>query len=99
MSLKMYEVMWKSILQGVDGKILFRDHPDPKEKPQAIVFSVKGGTCRRPEGTQDISRWWSESASENHRTPHPQTVAPRMGRGNDGARFRRPAGAGAVFTM
>ena len=28
---------------GVDGKILFRDHPDPKEKPQAIVFSVKGG--------------------------------------------------------
>ena len=28
---------------GVDGKILFRDHPDPKQKPQAIVFSVKGG--------------------------------------------------------
>ena len=31
---------------GVDGKILFRDHPDPKEKPQAIIFSVKGETCR-----------------------------------------------------
>lgn len=28
---------------GVDGKILFRDHPDPKQKPQAIIFSVKGG--------------------------------------------------------
>ena len=28
---------------GVDGKILFRDHPDPKQKPHAIVFSVKGG--------------------------------------------------------
>ena len=28
---------------GVDGKILFRDHPDPKQQPQAIVFSVKGG--------------------------------------------------------
>ena len=28
---------------GVDGKILFRDHPDPKAKPQAIIFSVKGG--------------------------------------------------------
>ncbi|MEQ2010506.1 MAG: restriction endonuclease [Limisphaerales bacterium] len=28
---------------GVDGKILFRDHPDPKQKPRAIVFSVKGG--------------------------------------------------------
>ena len=27
----------------MDGKILFRDHPDPKEKPQSIVFSVKGG--------------------------------------------------------
>ena len=29
--------------KGVDGKILFRDHPDPKQKPQSIVFSVKGG--------------------------------------------------------
>ena len=28
---------------GVDGKILFRDHPDPKEKPQSIIFSMKGG--------------------------------------------------------
>ncbi len=28
---------------GVDGKILFRDHPDPKQKPQTIIFSVKGG--------------------------------------------------------
>ena len=28
---------------GVDGKILFRDHPDPKQKPRAIIFSVKGG--------------------------------------------------------
>ena len=28
---------------GVDGKILFRDQPDPRQKPQAIVFSVKGG--------------------------------------------------------
>ena len=28
---------------GVDGKILFRDHPDPKAKPQSIIFSVKGG--------------------------------------------------------
>ena len=28
---------------GVDGKILFRDHPDPRQKPQAIIFSVKGG--------------------------------------------------------
>ena len=28
---------------GVDGKIFFRDHPDPKQKPQSIVFSVKGG--------------------------------------------------------
>ena len=28
---------------GVDGAILFRDHPDPKAKPKAIVFSVKGG--------------------------------------------------------
>ncbi len=28
---------------GVDGKILFRDHPDPKQKPQSIIFSVKGG--------------------------------------------------------
>ncbi|MEO6751202.1 MAG: site-specific DNA-methyltransferase [Chthoniobacteraceae bacterium] len=28
---------------GVDGKILFRDHPHPKEKPQSIIFSVKGG--------------------------------------------------------
>ena len=28
---------------GVDGKILFRDHPDPKARPQAIIFSVKGG--------------------------------------------------------
>ena len=27
----------------MDGKILFRDHPDPKEKPQSIIFSVKGG--------------------------------------------------------
>ncbi len=28
---------------GVDGKILFRDHPDPNVKPQAIIFSVKSG--------------------------------------------------------
>ena len=28
---------------GVDGKILFRDAPDPKQKPQTIIFSVKGG--------------------------------------------------------
>ena len=28
---------------GVDGKILFREHPDPKQQPHAIVFSVKGG--------------------------------------------------------
>ena len=28
---------------GMDGKILFRDHPDAKAKPQAIIFSVKGG--------------------------------------------------------
>ena len=28
---------------GVDGKLLFRDHPDPKARPQAIIFSVKGG--------------------------------------------------------
>ena len=27
----------------MDSKILFRDHPDPKEKPQSIIFSVKGG--------------------------------------------------------
>ena len=27
----------------MDGKILFRDHPDPKEKAQSIIFSVKGG--------------------------------------------------------
>ena len=31
---------------GVDGKILFRDHPDPKQKPQAIVISVKGGNLK-----------------------------------------------------
>ena len=28
---------------GVAGKIFFRDHPDPKQKPQVIIFSVKGG--------------------------------------------------------
>ena len=27
----------------MDGEILFRDHPDPKEKPQSIVFTVKSG--------------------------------------------------------
>ena len=37
-------------------------------------------------------------AKQNHRNPHPHTDAPRMGRGNEGARFRRPAGAGAVLT-
>ena len=31
---------------GVDGKILFRDHPDPKQNPQAIIFSVKGGNLK-----------------------------------------------------
>ena len=30
----------------MDGKILFRDHPDPKQKPQAIIFSVKGGNLK-----------------------------------------------------
>ncbi len=35
---------------GVDGKVLFRDHPDPKQKPQAIIFSVKGGGV----GVKDI---------------------------------------------
>ena len=30
----------------MDGKILFHDHPDPKEKPQSIIFSVKGGRLK-----------------------------------------------------
>ncbi len=30
----------------MDGKVFFRDHPDPKAKPQVIIFSVKGGNLK-----------------------------------------------------
>ena len=72
-----------------------------RESLRGVIKSgASEGVVRRPGGTPEISQWWSESASGNHRAL--QRWETRPGRGDGIARARvchRPCGGGHGFFL